>query len=194
MILRLDNTTDKIYWRKAMSSVLVLIDWENITKNIIGGKYKPEKFSCAAGLKKLYAWINSEVENVFDTFLFTPLFIMYTDYQLFHDHNLVPITCPKVPLGSAEKKDTVDQILIDKGLKWITHPALTHICLVSGDSDFKPLLLEAKARGLLIMISALNPSLARDPEHPPLSKELEKMADISPKTGEKMIHYFSPII
>lgn len=175
-------------------SVLVLIDMENISKHILGGRYEPERFSRAAAIETLFEWIESEVDEIFDTFLFAPLFITYTDYQMLHDHKLVPTTCPKVPLGSPYKKDTVDPILIEKGLKWITHPRLTHICLVSGDSDFIPLLREARARGLLIMISALDPSLAKDPEHPPLSKDLAEMADISPKTGQKMIHYFSPMI
>jgi len=177
-----------------MHAALVLIDWENVSKDIMRGKFVPERFSRAAGLERLFAWIKNEADEIFDTFLFSPLHITYTDYQMFHDQHLVPITCPKVPLGSPDKKDTVDPVLIKKGLKWITHPSLTHVCLVSGDSDFIPLLGEAKKIGLMIMLSALDPSLAKDPQCPPLSKELAEMADISPKTGQKMIHYFSPMI
>ena len=154
----------------------------------------PEKFSYEVALKKLFAWIKSEVDEVFDTFLFAPLYITYTDYQLLFDNHLVPITCPKVPLGSAEKRDTVDPILIEKGSKWITHPSLTHVCLVSGDSDFVPLLKKGKVRGLLVMISGFDPALSKDPDHPSFSKELGEMADVSPKTGQKMVHYFSPEI
>jgi hypothetical protein len=177
-----------------MSSALVLIDWENISKDIIEGRYVPERFSREVALVRLFEWIKGEAEEIFDTFLFSPLFIVYTDFKLFHDHGLVSTTCPKVPLGSPEKKDTVDTILIEKGLKWITHPELTHLCLASGDSDFIPLVKEAKKIGLKIMLSALDPAVARVPGRQFLSKELAKMADISPKTGQPMIHYFCPII
>ena len=173
---------------------LVLIDWENVSKDIMEGRYVPERFSRSIAIERLFKWIEDEADEIFDTFLFTPIYMIYTDYQLFHDNNLVPITCPKVPLGSLEQRDTVDAMLIQKGLKWITHPSLTHLCLVSGDSDFIPLLKQAKERGLLIMLSALDPALLKNPEYPSLSKELAEMADISPKTGKKMIHYFSPMI
>ncbi|MDD2732160.1 MAG: NYN domain-containing protein [Candidatus Pacebacteria bacterium] len=174
-----------------MSLALVLIDWENISKKIREQRYVPERFSRAAALKRLFQWIKDEAGGIFDTFLFAPIFMTYTDYQLLHDNGLFPFTCPKVPLGSPDKKDTVDPALIKKAEKWITHPELTHICLVSGDSDFIPLLKKAKKRGLLVMISALDPALTKGSS---LSKELSKMADISPKTGRKMIHYFSPTI
>lgn len=176
------------------ATALVLIDWENISKEILRAKIKPEKFSRAYALDQLFKWIKSEVDDIFDVFVFTPLFMAYTDYQLLHDHGLVPTTCPKVPLGSTVKKDTVDPILIEKGLRWITHLCLTHICLVSGDSDFMPLLRKAKESNLLVMISGTDPALAKDPLHPPMSKELINMADISPRTKQKMIHYFSPMI
>lgn len=173
-------------------AVAVFIDWENVSHFLRDGRFPPERFSKSVALKRLFEWIRSEVDDIFDTFLFTPIHLMYTDYQLFHDHGLVPTTCPKVPLGSPDKKDTVDPILISKMSKWITHPAITHICLVAGDSDYKPVLKAAKKMGLKIMLSALDPALAR-PGHPPMSKELAEMADISPKTGKPMIHWFSPV-
>ena len=176
------------------TSALVLIDYENAAKHIQEGRFIPEKFrGNVFAINRLFTWIRSEVDNIFDTFLFSPLHIVYTDYQLIHDIGLVPTTCPKVPLGSPFRKDTVDPILIEKGLKWITHPALTHLCLVSGDGDFIPLVKAAKKRGLKIMLSALDPSFARVPGRTFLSKDLAKLADISPKTGESMIHFFSPM-
>jgi len=177
-----------------MSSALVLIDWENISKEIPHIKTAPERFSRASALKKMFAWISSEVDKIFDTFVFCPLYMAYTDYQMFHDLGLFLTTCPKVPLGSPQKKDTVDPTLIERARKWITHPDITHVCLASGDSDFIPLLKIAKQRGLKIMVCALDPALARDPRHLPLSRELAEMADVSEKTGEKMVHYFSPTI
>jgi len=174
-----------------MSLCLVLVDWENVSKQITEGRYTPERFSRSTAIVKLFEWIKSEVDEIFDTFLFAPLHIVYTDYQLFHDHGLSVTTCPKIPLASPDKKDTVDPTLIKRAEKWVTHPDLTHICLVSGDSDFIPLLEKAKKRGLLIMISAIDSSLLNRPS---LSKDLAEMADISPRTGQTMIHYFSPII
>lgn len=177
------------------TSALVLIDWENISKNILRERHDvPEKFSRDAALKRLFAWIQSEVDEIFDTFVFAPVYMMYTDYQLLYNNKLVPTTCPKVPLGSADKKDTVDAILIEKALKWMTHPCITHICLVSGDSDFMRILKRAKRRGLKVMISGPDPAMSRDPDRPSLSKELADMADVSEKTGKKMLHYFSPTI
>lgn len=174
------------------SCALVLIDWENITGHVPMGKYEPEEYSREAGIKKLFLWIKSEVDEIFDSFVFAPLFMAYMDYQLLYELDLQPIACPKIPLGSPNRKDTVDETLIKKGLKWITHQKLTHICLVSGDSDFIPFLEEAKKQGLLVMIAALDKTLSKDVQHPSLSRELEAMADISPKTGQKMLHSFSP--
>ncbi|SRR3990167_172027 len=177
-----------------MSLSLVLIDWENISKGFVESEHPPETFSVSAAFDGLFDWINSETDEILDTFLFAPLYIVYTNYQLFYDQGLFPITCPRVPLGSPKSKDTVDEALIKRAERWITYPGLTHVCLVSGDRDFIPLLKEVKQKGLLIMISAIDPARAKNPEHPPLSRELSEMADISPKTGKKMIHYFSPII
>lgn len=175
-------------------SALILIDWENVSKNLREGRFNPLRFSRKTALERLFTWVKDQVGEIFDTFLFAPLHIVHTDYELFSEFGLVPMTCPKLPLSGIRRRDTVDQTLIEKGLKWITHQSLTHLCLVSGDSDFIPLIQAAKARGLKIMLSALDPSFARIPGRPFLSKELAKYADFNPVTGEKMIHYFSPMM
>ena len=173
---------------------LSVIDWENLRNGIRKGNYPRGRINYAAGFEKLFTWIRSEAEEIFDTLLFAPPHITFTDYGMFYKLGLVATTCPKMPQGSTSQRDTVDGILIEKGLKWITHPALTHLCVVSGDADFMPLVRAAQARELKIMIAGLDPALARDIGHPPLSKDLAATADISPTTGQPMLHYFSPTI
>jgi hypothetical protein len=169
-----------------MPSALVLIDWENIMINIKDVGYKPEGFSRKAGIDRLLKWIKTEAETIFDIFVFIPLHIVYTDFEMLHEQGFTIVVCPKVPLGAEDKKDTTDAGLKKLGEKWITHQGLTHLCLVSGDGDFAPLAEEAKNKGLNIMISAASEKS--------LSSRLRDLADISPVTGQKMIHIFSPTI
>lgn len=175
-------------------SVLAFIDWENVKKDMTRIKFGPLGFSLSLGIKNLLEWMKEEGGEIFDIFLFTPLHIAYTDYQLFYDHGLVATVCPKVPVGTEDAKDTVDEELRKRAEKWMTHPDITHFCLVSGDSDFVPIVMKAKGRGLKIMLSALDPTLVRDPEYPPLSKYLSELVGLSEKTGQPMIHYFSPYV
>jgi hypothetical protein len=175
-------------------SALVLIDWENISRDLREAvSIGPIGFSLKSAFIQTLNWIVFEANGIFDLFLFSPLHLVSTDSELFSELGIVPMACPKMTMGRVKKRDTVDRTLIKKGEKWVTHQEVTHLCLLSGDSDFIPMIKTAKALGRKIMISALDPKFAKDPKRPFLSKTLAKLADVSQITGYPMIHYFSPM-
>jgi len=177
-----------MFWRRGKkekkNTILFLIDWENIIRNIISGD--PENFSLSLGFDNLMKNL-AQLGKIGSVFVFTPPHIAPSHLELLVKLRFFPIFCPKVKDKKGEESDSTDNMLMDFGRKMIEQmPKLTHLCLASGDKDFLPLIREAIHRGLKIII------VAGDTKS--LSDELIDLADKNPATGEKMVFLFSATV
>ena len=169
--------------RRKTKEVLVLVDWENLLRSM--DVPPPEKFSLSSGIEKLMDWLES-IGEVFGVFVFAPSYMVTGHLEIFHEHGFFTILCPKIPSeGRQEPTDTTDSILISFGEKIISAlTQLTHLCIVSGDEDFTPLIKKATQQGLKIAIAAGS--------HSSLASELISLANKHPVTKKTMVHIFSP--
>lgn len=170
--------------REKENKILVLIDWENLQRNV--KLPPPEKFSMKRGFNRLLKQL-SEIGKVAMVFVFIPSHMASLYGKIFYEieAGLRVILCPRIKTKEGKEKDTVDEILMEVGREMIWQiPDLTHLCLGSGDKDFSPFLKEAIKQGLKIIIVEGN---IRS-----LSPELIELADLHPKTKKRMIYIFSP--
>lgn len=169
--------------KKKKNKILVLIDFENLQKNLETTPI-PEKFSITAGFDKLFKKISQEVGEIDSVFIFVPQHAASVWGETFHELGFFTLFCPEVKNKSGRKIDTTDETLIAFGKKMINQiPELTHLCLGSGDKDFIPLVREAIRKGLKIIITA--------GDYNSLSSELIKLVDKKPDST-KMVYLFSP--
>lgn len=169
-------------------SALVLIDWPNLLLNLSIKPNDPKRFNLNQGFKKLIRWIE-EATEIKMVFLFTPMGMISGHSELFHRLGFFVILCPTLPPSNSGQKlvDTTDDYMIKLGMKIVDQQTgLTHLCLVSGDADFIPLVEKSKERGLKIMITA--------GDIQSLSSNLSRQASPYPKSSKKMIHFFSPFV
>lgn len=166
-----------------MNRLIVLIDWENIINGIREVIHVPEQFSLEAGFEKLVQWLKG-IDSDYKVFVFAPQHIYYGEaFQLFHKFGFISIICPKIGI---ERKDTTDAILIEFGNWLLGIGSPTYFCLGSVDRHFKEGFIDRmKTNDTKIAIICGNPFLT--------DTVVAKTADTHPKSGERMIHVFSPM-
>lgn len=171
-------------------AVAVLFDFENVTKSFRQRIFKPEKFSMEAGFDDLINHI-TQVGKIAMFCIFVPDHLIVhgnitkKDLEFFQKKGFFTIVCPKI---GPEEKDTSDFNMIRWGLDVMLpyFSKITHLCIGSGDVDFEKLCKQAKEKsGLKIMVTGGSTKS--------LSRDIRRIADIHPKTGEKMVYLFSPI-
>lgn len=151
-----------MFKKKEKARVLVLIDWENLL--ISAEEVGPETFSVVAGFDKIIEKIGQEVGSIVEVFVFTPPHLAYLWGKRLYELGFTTIVCPKIESKEGIEIDTTDQIIIDFGKKMINEiKDLTHLCIGSGDKDFRPLWREAMRKGLKrIVIAGSKLSLASE--------------------------------
>jgi len=158
------------------NEIVVLIDWPNIFLNM---KSKdPQNFNVKARIENLLEWIK-KIGRIKIIFVFTPRNLTIGNEELFLQFGFIQVLCPIITEES-QNRDTTDDYLITVGKECLGDENISHLCLVSGDSDFIPLLERTKAKGIKIgIIAASNASL---------SASLIKYADFEPKIGGNMLY------
>ena len=158
--------------------ILVLIDWDNLFLNLMD-IYKPEKLNLSFHFDNLKKWLE-EIGQIWAVFVFAPQHLNVWHRKFLQEREFFLVTCTKIKTGETpEEIDTVDETLIKLGELLLSYPDITHLCLVSGDADFIPLLEKAKKEGVKRAIAVASVK--------PLSRNLLPLADTHPKTRKKMI-------
>jgi hypothetical protein len=169
--------------------ILLLIDWENLFYSlcdILG----PIDMQLEQRIKKMMEWISVEVGEVFAGFVFAPEHMNSIHQRICTELGFTFIVCPKKYLTVSQLNpktgfminilDTVDQGIIDFGTMMTGYSEFNTVCLVSGDSDFIPFLkLLKKHKKRIALVAPTTYSLSQD-------KQMENLADLSPKTGNIM--------
>ncbi|MBU3934572.1 NYN domain-containing protein [Patescibacteria group bacterium] len=143
------------------SKMLVLIDLENILLNIQNFR---DMSSLGFPQKKFDEMIGQlgKIAQVAATFVFGPTNTITRHGDYLRGLGFIPVLCPlvvhkKETGSSSDKRDTVDPTMIEIGRTMMSlSSGLTHLCIVSGDSDFVPLAREAQRRGLDVVVVAGN--------------------------------------
>lgn len=134
--------------------IIFLCDVENLVLSM-DEKPSPQDFSLIGGFNREIRAIAREIGEIVDVFMFLPPHYVYAYVEHFHDAGFFTIVCPKVKGKNGEEADTVDSTLMRFGESAINNiQGLTHLCLVSGDRDFTPLIRKAIRKGLKIIIIA----------------------------------------
>ncbi|PIP24986.1 MAG: hypothetical protein COX34_01255 [Candidatus Nealsonbacteria bacterium CG23_combo_of_CG06-09_8_20_14_all_36_12] len=144
--------------------VLVLIDWENLSKSVITTFRITERYSELQELNKVIEKIADEVGDIYKVKVFCPLHQASLWGKDFYKLGFFIEFCPPSDDKKGEEEDTTDKILMAYGRKDLEGVrGLTHFCLGSGDQDFIPLLREAKWMGKkTIIIAGSLKSLAKE--------------------------------
>lgn len=176
-------------FKRRKKKVLLLIDWDNLFLCLyqkFGDKTRLEY-----RVQKLLEWVKHDIGEIACGFVFAPEHMTVMHRDMWAEHGLHFMTCPKRQLKKPERnpksgamesvRDTVDETLIWFGRMMMKHPDIGYICLVSGDNDYTSLMEEAATRHIK---RALAP-----PTIGSLSKSqgLIKLVDIHPKTHAKML-------
>ena len=172
-----------MFGKKHANKILFVIDWDNLSSNIITGV---QHYSLAKGFERLIGQL-TQVGEVAAVFVFGPPDSINKDLRAFHDEGFWPIPCPReTDKRTHDSVDVVDSKIVTFVRDMLElMPDLTHICIGSGDSDFiKPLVKVGKRRGKKIMVVS---GKLRS-----LSQDLKDLADEHPQTGERMVFLFSP--
>lgn len=175
------------FWKKRdkKKKILVLIDFENIQRNIDIAS-TPENLSIKAGFDNLSKQISSEVGEISNVFIFAPPHVASLYGEDFYRLGYFTVFCPRARNKSSKEIDTTDEILTKFGEKIISQlPEYTHLCIGSGDKDFAPLARQAIRQRLKIMVIAGGLKS--------ISPELIDLADTKPNTDKKMVYIFSPV-
>lgn len=177
-----------------IGSVLLLIDYDNLVLSLHNSYPSPHLMRIEYRLTKMMVWIRENLGLLFGAeevdrgikdgrgFLFSPEHITSARQTLCNELGLQIMVCPKrkqAERGKTIEVDTVDESLLWFGKNMIQHPAITTLCLVSGDHHFIPLLLEAGTRGIKRVI--VSPAIGS------LSAEITEYADRDPKTQKRLI-------
>lgn len=170
--------------KRSQNRILVLLDWENL---LFGSAPAiPDNFSVASGIEKIDRTLR-EIGEVTAVFACAPFHSLSPHMDLMVQYQIFPVLCEKIRTKTGQLTDTADSNLIRLGEKLIDNfQDLTHLCIGSGDRDFFPFCKTAQRKGLKIIIVVGKPKS--------LSKELTKLVDVRPETGEKMIYTFSPLL
>ena len=172
--------------------VLLLIDWENLFYGLFR-RFGAEEMRIEARIKKLMDWIKTDIGELLGGygFVFAPEHLSYRHQQTCVEDKLRLMICPKKHFveprtnpktgDSVTEEDTVDETIIWFTKTMVRHPNFKCICLVSGDSDYIPLLEEMPQYGIKRALAI--------PTIDCLSKnrELTSFADRSPITDKKML-------
>ena len=172
-------------------AIAVLFDFENVVMSLRQRMLRPEKFSMEAGFDDLINRITTQVGKIAMFCLFMPDYLIRKgkvskkEIEFFQSRNFFTILCPKI---GPHNKDTSDFNVIRWGLEVMLpyFSGITHLCIGSGDVDFLELCEKVKTSGFKVM--------ATMGSNQALSGDVRKMVDINPRTGEKMIYLFNPII
>lgn len=173
--------------KKIQQKIVLLVDLENISWGFGQRMFRPEKFSMEAGFDHLIEWLK-QFGDVVMVCIFVPDHFIETGKltketrQFFQKRGFFTILCSK-----DENKDTADFNMIKYGLEVLLPyiAGVTHLCIGSGDIDFSELCLEAKKKGLKIMVTTGSIKS--------FSKDLARIVDTNPDTGRKMVHLFTPV-
>ncbi len=171
--------------------VLLLIDWENLFYSVLT-MFGVDKMHLRRRIGALQEWL-SGIGGLLGGhgFVFAPEHLSGIHQNICTEMGLRIMTCPKRQLSKSEpnpktgelqdRVDTVDETIMDFAMSFVGHPHFKTICLVSGDNDYVPLLETLRKQGVKIALAPPTvDSLARD-------KQLLRLADQNPLTGEKMI-------
>ena len=145
----------KFFSKKEPNRLLVLIDFENLIRNLEPDISFSEVFQRM--INKL-----TEIGEIVSVFVFTPPHLASIWGENFYQEGLWIINCPKLEKNRKRRReDTVDEILMSFGKKMIQNMNLTHLCIGTGDRDFSSLYREAKWKRLkVITVSANERSLS----------------------------------
>ena len=160
--------------------IVVLVDYENIIQNT------PADPSTESPTKKIIHLMEEirGMGRVIGVFVFVPRYLAPPYEMFFWEQEFFPILCPKIRIAG-EETDTSDETLIKFGKEVVFQfRDLTHLCLLSGDADFLPLLKLCRNRGLEIMVAA---STIQS-----LAKDLIKVASVNPDTKKRRISILYP--
>ena len=139
--------------------MLVLIDLENILLSvrdfgdISSMAFPRQKFDEIVGRL-------GKIAQIVASFVFGPTNTITRHGDYLRELGFIPVHCPlmvniKERGPSTDKRDTVDPVLIETGRTMMSLlVGLTHLCIVSGDSDFTPLARDAQRRGLDVVVVA----------------------------------------
>lgn len=146
-------------------NLLLLVDYENIKKNI---RVVEEE--------RLGAWLLQHLKDL-GTVTFSFVFVDAGDpkiadpsvMRVLFGTGFTIVHCPKTPIhGQFAKKDTVDQAIVQMIHQVLDHsPDIGTVVLASGDRDFSQALASWKRRGKKIVILG----------HQRVSSELRELAD-----------------
>ena len=167
--------------KKRVNKILVFIDFENFLKGLKGAVERP---SLIKNFDELMRYLG-ETGRVVNVFVFAPPHSILIYLETFYKLGFTTITCPKIrDKKKGQEIDTVDSTMIDFSRIMMEQiPDLTHLCVVSGDSDFRPLLRQAMRYGLKTIVATTISALA---------VEVINMLDRDPLTGKKMVYLFEP--
>ena len=172
--------------------VILLIDWDNLFFRLFE-RFGGEEIHLEARIKKLLDWVKQDIGPLFGDcgFVFAPEHMALVYQEMCAKNNLRLMVCPKRKLATPKinpktgilikEEDTVDESIIWFAKTMISHPDFKFLCLVSGDSDFAPMLKELRENGIMRALAVPTiDSLSR-------TKQLIGLADKHPATQKKML-------
>lgn len=173
------------------NQILLLFDWENFFYGLFN-HYGSAEMYIERRIEGLMRWTKGIGELLGDRgIVFAPEHLSSIHQEICVKNGLWLMTCPKKHLNHAERNlksgkleirvDTVDETIIRYAKAMVGHPKFKTICLVSGDNDYVPLFQEMGQLGIKRALAA--PTL----ESLSKTKELINLADINPRTNEKMV-------
>jgi len=134
--------------------VLIECDLENIWRNL-PKMPPPERLSLVAGFDRLIKEIAEQVGEIINVFIFVPPHLAIPFGPDLHKLGFTTILCPKVEeKATGAEVDTVDEELIKFGQWALEELEFTHLCLISGDRDFAPLIRQAVRKKKEIIVAA----------------------------------------
>jgi len=154
------NREDSLIPIITAGKVLLLIDWDNLFFRLFE-RFGGEKINLEARIKKLLDWVKQDIGPLFGDcgFVFAPEHMAFVYQEMCAKNNLRLMVCPKRQLATPKinpktgilikEEDTVDESIIWFAKTMIFHPNFKFLCLVSGDSDFAPILKELGENGIM---------------------------------------------
>ena len=172
--------------------VLLLIDWDNLFFRLFE-RFGGEEIHLETRIKKLLSWVKQDIGPLFGDygFVFAPEHMAFVYQEMCAENSLRLMVCPKRQLSTPKinpktgniikEEDTVDESIIWFAKTMISHPDFKFLCLVSGDSDFAPMLKELGENGIMRALAVPTiDSLSR-------TKQFIGLADKHPATQKKML-------
>lgn len=167
--------------------ILVLVDLENIIKQVAEINIGPERFSITDWFTAVLRKISRDVGNVetTDVFVFAPPHLAQPWAEILDKLGFRMFLCPIIPTKDGKGTiNTTDQRLIEFGTAQ-ARLGYTHLCLASGDKDFVGLVHGASRQGLKIIIIIGSWRSA--------AQELLRLADKKPDSSERMVYLLTEI-